>query len=193
MTFAAALHRWRGGEDIEYARVRVAGHFHHDKERFYYAPGKEGPGFHVYTPLQTSGAQAVMVNRGFVPAALRDREARRDGLPTGEVEVVGLLRAPGQRNWFTPDNDPGANLWFWRDLAGMAGSAFGAQAGLVAPFFLEAEARPGEAWPKGGVTRLDLPNRHLEYALTWYGLAAALVGVYGFFAASRHRRTPSAG
>ena len=31
-------------------------------------------------------------------------------------------------------------------------------------------------WPKGGVTRLELPNRHLEYALTWYGLAAALLG-----------------
>ena len=46
---------------------------------------------------------------------------------------------------------------------------------------------PPGGLPRGGVTRLDLPNRHLEYALTWYGLALTLIGVYGAFAASRLR------
>ena len=41
--------------------------------------------------------------------------------------------------------------------------------------------------PRGGVTRLDLPNRHLEYALTWYGLALTLIGVFVAFARGRLR------
>jgi surfeit locus 1 family protein len=70
----------------------------------------------------------------------------------------------------------------------MADSALGPEAGRVSPLFLDAEAQPGETWPRGGVTRLDLPNRHLEYALTWYGLALALIGVYSIFVIGRLRR-----
>ena len=193
ITLEAAMRRRLGGEDFEYARVRVAGRWHHDKERFYYAPGPEGPGFHVYTPLETAGGPIVFVNRGFVPERLRDQAARRDGLAGGEVAIVGLLRAPGERGWFTPDNDPARNLWFWRDLAGMALSALGADASRVAPFFLDAEAGRSSTWPQGGATRLTLPNRHLEYALTWYGLALALIGVYSAFAIGRLRRRRAGG
>lgn len=188
-----ALRRWQAGEDLEYARARVAGRFLHDKERFYYAPGKEGPGFHIYTPLETSGGVIVLVNRGFVPDRFKDRSQRRDGLPTGATEVTGLLRASGRTGWFTPANDVAANLWFWRDLAGMAESAFGTDAKRVAPFFLDEEAHGANAWPRGGVTRLELPNRHLEYALTWYGLALGLIGVYSAFAIGRLRQRRGGG
>jgi len=183
-----AMRRWRAGDDLEYVRVRVAGRFRHARERFYYAPGKDGPGFHVYTPLETAAGPIVFVNRGFVPEHFKDQVGRRDGLPAGETVVIGLLRAPGVRGAFTPANDPKGNLWFWRDLAGMADSALGAEATRAAPFFLDAEAQPGETWPKAGVTRLGLPNRHLEYALTWYGLALALIGVYSVFIVGRMRR-----
>jgi surfeit locus 1 family protein len=183
-----AVRRWRAGDDTEYLRVRAAGRFRHDRERFYYAPSKEGAGFHVYTPFETAAGPIVLVNRGFVPERAKDQVGRRDGLPAGEVEVIGLLRAPGERGAFTPANDPKGNLWFWRDLAGMADSALGPEAGRVSPLFLDAEAQPGETWPRGGVTRLDLPNRHLEYALTWYGLALALIGVYSIFVIGRLRR-----
>ena len=65
---------------------------------------------------------------------------------------------------------------------------FPAGAPDIAPFFLEAERSdiPG-GWPLGGQTRLDLPNNHLQYALTWYGLAAALVLVSGIYAMRRGR------
>jgi surfeit locus 1 family protein len=58
------------------------------------------------------------------------------------------------------------------------------------PFIVDAELDPGlpGGFPKGGVTRLELPNRHLEYALTWYGLAAALVAVFAAFAVTRWRQ-----
>lgn len=189
----AALRRWRAGEDLEYTRVRSTGRYRHGKERYYYAPGRDGPGFHVYTPLETATGVIVLVNRGFVPERLKDQSERRDGLPAGETEIIGLLRSSGERGWFTPANDPAANLWFWRDLHGMAESALGADASRVAPFFLDQEAGSGDAWPRPGATRLDLPNRHLEYALTWYGLALALIGVYSAFVIGRLGRLRTGG
>ena len=60
----------------------------------------------------------------------------------------------------------------------------GDKARVALPFVVDAEpsrVRPG-GWPRGGVTRLELPNRHLEYALTWYGLALTLIGVFAAFA-----------
>ena len=57
--------------------------------------------------------------------------------------------------------------------------------GLV-PFFVDADATPNPGGlPVGGVTLIDLPNSHLQYALTWYGLAGTLVVVFGLFAWKR--------
>ena len=48
----------------------------------------------------------------------------------------------------------------------------------------DASASPGEL-PIGGQTQIELPNNHLQYAITWYGLAAALVAVYVAFGVQR--------
>ena len=66
-------------------------------------------------------------------------------------------------------------------------SAFPAQGVQTEPFILEADAAPAApgGLPQGGVTRLEIPNRHLEYALTWYGLALTLIGIFSAYAASR--------
>jgi surfeit locus 1 family protein len=190
----AAAHRWTTGEDLEYLRVTARGRYHHDKERLLYAPEKGGPGFHVFTPLETAAGRYVFVNRGFVPDAQKDPAARTAGQPQGEVEVTGLLRRPAEQSWFVPANDPARNLWFWRDLDGMAVSVLGREHARAFPFFLDEQPRESDTaaapWPRPGVTRLDLPNRHLEYALTWYGLAGTLIAVYLAFAIGRLRRTP---
>lgn len=189
-----AARRWTDGEDLEYLRVTARGRYRHDKERLLYAPGKAGPGFHVFTPLETAGGRYLFVNRGFVPDALKDPAARSAGKPEGEVQVTGLLRGPAEQGWFVPANDPARNLWFWRDLDGMAASVLGPSQARVLPFFLDEQsrdpARPSGPWPRPGVTHLDLPNRHLEYALTWYGLAGTLIAVYLAFALGRLRRPP---
>jgi surfeit locus 1 family protein len=72
---------------------------------------------------------------------------------------------------------------------GPHGAPGGPQTATALPFAIDADARPEPpgGLPRGGVTRLELPNRHLEYALTWYGLAATLAGVYLAFAVSRLR------
>lgn len=176
---------------FEYMRVAARGRFLHDKERYYYAPEQvRGPGYHVYTPFElANGGAIIFVNRGFVPEALKLPETRAEGQVAGEVEVVGLLRAPITKpGLFTPENDVAHNLWYWRDYDGMFGSVFGASQHPKMPVFLDAEGEAPGGWPKGGVTRVDLPNRHLEYALTWYGLAGALAAVYAVFAAGRLRQ-----
>jgi surfeit locus 1 family protein len=94
------------------------------------------------------------------------------------VHVSGLLRVPPQEKpgWFIPDNRPDRNDWFWIDLPAMAAADGIANA---APFYIDADPTPNPGgWPKGGVTPLALPNDHLQYALTWFSLAAALVVIY---------------
>lgn len=175
--------------DLQYLRVTVAGRFHHDKERYLYSPATAGLGWHVYTPLETPDGRYVWINRGFVPDARKDPASRTAGQVPGETRVTGLVRTIPAKGMFTPTNDVARNLWYWPELAAMSDSALpGAWAGgRVLPFAVDAEARPEPpgGLPQGGVTRLEIPNRHLEYAVTWYGLAATLIAVYLVFAAGR--------
>ena len=131
----------------------------------------------MLTPLRLADGRIVFVNRGYIPAALKNPEKRGAGQLAGPVRVTGLLRLPkGRPGWLVPDNRPDLNYWFWVDLPAME-----AATGLsnVAPFYIDADATPNPGgWPKGGVTPIDLPNDHLQYAITWFALAAAAVVVY---------------
>jgi surfeit locus 1 family protein len=169
-----------------YRRVRAEGAFDHAREARVYVNLSDphgpfrGPGYFVLTPLALRGGGTVLVNRGFVPEGLSDPARRPDGQPKGEVEIVGLLREPEGRNLFTPADDRAKRLFFARDP-----SAIAAALGLAdaAPFTIDADATPNPGGlPQGGETRIAFPNRHLEYALTWYGLAGALVAVFLAFA-----------
>lgn len=182
----------RAGNYVEYLRVKAEGQFLHNKERHLFAfDSKYGAGYHVFTPLRLADGSILFVNRGIVPSELKDATKRLAGQVAGVVEIVGLVRRPQVPGMFTPENNLADNLWYWRDLDAMAASVFATNPPPLVPFFIDAEIepRPPGSWPKGGVTRLHLPNRHLEYAVTWYGLAAALIAVFVAYAASRWRRT----
>ena len=170
---------------MEFRHVTDEGVFLNDKEILLGATSEGGEnGYQILTPLREPSGRIVFVNRGFIPAELRDRSKRIAGELSGPVRIEGLLRLPpdGRPNWFLPDNRPDLNYWFWVDLPAMA-----AADGLknVAPFYIDADATPNPGgWPKGGVTRLDLPNNHLQYAITWFSLAVAMIVIYVLF----HRR-----
>jgi surfeit locus 1 family protein len=192
ITLDAAETLMRSGEDLEYMRVRIRGRLHHERTRYLYWPSSQGPGWHAHTPLETPTGKIVLVNRGFISDAGREAASTGAVEPAREVDVVGLIRLPQGRSMFAPANDVARNNWYWRDLDGMVRSAFPSAArGSVVPFFIDAEAQPkgaqGQNEPRGGATRLDLPNRHLEYAVTWYGLALALLLVYGALVLQRVR------
>ena len=128
----------------------------------------------MLTPLREPGGRVVFVNRGFIPAELKDPAKRRAGQIAGTVRVQGLLRLPPAEKpaWFLPDNRADLNYWFWVDLPAMAAAD---KLDRVAPFYIDADATPNPGgWPKGGVTRLTLPNDHLQYAITWFSLAVAV-------------------
>ena len=177
----------RAGDDIAYLHVLARGRFLHDKERYLYAPTAAGLGWHVYTPLELAPGRVVWVNRGFVPDANKVRYTRAAGLVAGEVEVSGLVRPYQKKGVFEADNDVARNLWYWPDVKAMSASAFASIAGP--PFAIDADRSPVPGGlPQGGVTRLQLPNHHLEYALTWYGLALTLIAVYFSLAVGRLRQ-----
>ncbi|MGD9617621.1 MAG: SURF1 family protein [Alphaproteobacteria bacterium] len=164
---------------LEFHPVIAEGVFLHDKEVYLGAasPSRGPSGFHVLTPLRLGDGRIVFINRGFVPSQMKDPETRAAGQLAGPVRVAGPLRLPkGRPGWLVPDNRPDMNYWFWVDLPAMA-----AATGLpdVAPFYIDADATPNpDGWPKGGVTPIDLPNDHLNYAITWFALAAAAIAVY---------------
>ena len=166
--------------DVDYTPVTVTGTFLHQGERHFYATWEGDAGFNVYTPLRLDDGRFVLVNRGFVPYDLKDPVKRPKGETAGKVTVTGLARnpLPGKPSMMLPDNDVAKNIFYWKDRDAMAASAgLPAGAGLV-PFFIDADKSPNPGGlPVGGVTIIDLPNSHLQYAVTWYGLAAALAGV----------------
>jgi surfeit locus 1 family protein len=185
--------RWQAAAD-EFRRVRLTGVFLHEHETPVHglASGQRGApeqGFYLMTPLRLPDGAIVMVNRGFVPTGLRDPAARPGSQPAGEVTVAGLVRAPEARTWFTPDDAPAQNSWFTRDPGAIAAARGLAPA---APFYVEADATPNPGgWPRGGQFRLEIPNNHLQYALTWFGIALTLVGVFAAFARRRLKPEPS--
>jgi surfeit locus 1 family protein len=164
---------------LEYHPVVAGGVFLNDKEILLNAIGpKGGAGFDVLTPLEEAGGRIVFVDRGFVPTGLKDPAKRAAAQPAGAVRIAGLLRlAPEQKpNWFVPDNRPERDNWFWVDLPAM-GRADGVA--NVAPFYIDADAAPNPGgWPKGGLTLPELPNHHMQYAITWFSLAVAAIVIY---------------
>lgn len=166
---------------LEFHPVVDGGVFLNGREIDLNATGPRGDaGFHVLTPLREAAGRIVFVNRGFVPVELKDPARRPAGQFAGAVHIRGLLRVPPEKKpgWFVPDNRPDINYWFWIDLPAMAAADHLSPA-EVAPFYIDADATPNPGgWPQGGTTLLDLPNNHLQYAITWFSLAAAALVIY---------------
>ncbi|WP_020181235.1 SURF1 family cytochrome oxidase biogenesis protein [Methylopila sp. M107] len=165
-----------------YRRVTLMGTYDFAKEARVYINLSEprgklkGPGYFILTPLRLSQGGTVIVNRGFTPQA-GGGVARGDA--NADVTVTGPLREPEGRNMFTPSDEAYQRLFFARDPKAIA-----ADLGIpdAAPFTVDAEASGPGGLPQGGETRLSFPNRHMEYALTWYGLAATLAAFFAVFA-----------
>ena len=166
--------------EIEYQPVMASGTFRHDLEQYFFATHDGQSGWFVYTPLDLGNGRFVFVNRGFVPYDRKDPATRTDGQMAGPVTVTGLARTilTEKPSSLLPDNDPAKNIFYWKDLSAMATHA-GLDRSTLVDFFIDQRKSdvPG-GYPVGGVTIVDLPNSHLQYAVTWYGLALALAGVY---------------
>ena len=174
--------------DYAYRHVMLTGVFDHAKESHVFRPlppgDNKGPysgiGDVVLTPFHLSTGGTVLVNRGFVPQDHLDPQTRAAGQIAGTVTLTGLMREPEPRTWFTPRDEPERGSWFTRDPVAMARFW---KLQDAAPFTVDADAAPiPGGLPQGGETVLSIPNSHLSYALTWFGLAIGLCGVFAVFA-----------
>lgn len=175
---AVALARAGQGGDIEYTRVRAdCPAIESTPFVKLFTPADGDGGYRIITSCRLNGGPygAILVDRGFIAQENIDR--LRPGQAAVLVQpVVGVLRRGDARNFVTPDNQPAQRLFYWRDIAGMA-RVLGAPA--PAPTFLMLERpAPVGLGPTPAPTPVDIPNNHLSYAITWFGLAIGLLGVY---------------
>jgi surfeit locus 1 family protein len=174
------------GDAAEYRPVALDGRFDNRLEVYVFATGPQGaPVYHVLTPLRLDDHRVMLVDRGVVPLALRDPSSRPGSEPVGQIHIVGIWRTADRPGVFTPAPDTSRRIWYARDVAGIARIE---HLTLAAPAIIEASASPHSvAWPKAGQTRVDLPNDHLQYAITWFLLAGALVVIWFAFHRARGR------
>jgi len=168
-------------KDFDYRRVVARGRYRHDKEMLIGPRIHDGnDGFLVITPLERvddSGRNAaVLVCRGWIPKAKAKQSERPLALPTGEVQVEGLLREPWVKNYFTPDNKPENDTWHFPDVAQMA-EHVGSQAVWIEetmkPNLIESYRREEAGIPIGRPAEVNLRNNHVQYIFTWFSLSAA--------------------
>lgn len=178
-------------EEADYRHIDLSGRFLEGAVFYYISLEKPagragGPGVMVYAPFETDDGWVVLVNRGFVPQGMSPAE--REVLvtpPEGDWRLTGLLRLSEEPNWTTPEPDPNDRIWFSRDTDTMA-ETLGVPEKSLAPYSIDLDAgfTPPSGLPQAGETIVRFKNDHLGYALTWFGLAATLIGVYLTFAAS---------
>lgn len=182
--------------DDEFRLVKFSAALLPGQEALVYGSGSalrsdvSGPGYWVFVPARLAGGGLVVVNRGFVPEGRQDPRSRSAGDVGGTIEMTGVMRWPELRGFFTAKDDPGRNLWFVRDQLAIAAAKGW---GEIAPFYVELESpQPPSGLPRAGALKVELRNMHLQYALTWYGLAAVVVVMFGFWLRARSRAATAA-
>ena len=162
--------------DHNYQRVSVEGRFLNEHS-FLLSPRiyNKQSGSHLVTPLRLPDGNVVAVNRGWVPQKYILGSGSREGL----VSINATIREPMKQKLFTPNNDLIKNHWYWIDLDAISRTVRVA----VLPLVLE-QNPPGDesTFPIANQTVISWSNNHLQYALTWFGLALVfLVGSATYF------------
>jgi cytochrome oxidase assembly protein ShyY1 len=173
-------------EDSEFQRVSATVQFLDRPYAYAYTAGStlrpdvKKPGYFVFAPARLPAGEIVVVNAGYVP----DRKVRLDN---DQRRIVGYLRWPEHPRWFIAEHDAAGAVWHLRDHRLMAKRLGWGEP--LAPFYIDQESPvPPDGVPRPGPLTVKLRNDHLGYAITWFGLAAVLLLVFGFWAVSRGRR-----
>ncbi|WP_024577234.1 MULTISPECIES: SURF1 family cytochrome oxidase biogenesis protein [unclassified Afipia] len=179
----------------EFRRVSFSATFESKPDVMVYSSGSavrddiNGPGTWAFMPARLADGRSVVINAGFVQNTMQDR-AQQDRavkpLVTGApVTLTGYLRFPESAGTLTPADDVVRRLWFVRDHRTMA-KALGW--GEVAPFYIDLESpAPPSGIPKPGSLHVHLKDDHLQYAITWFGLALVVAGAFVAWVIQRRR------
>jgi cytochrome oxidase assembly protein ShyY1 len=171
----------------EFRRVGFTARYEHAADAMVYSSGSAvrqdvaGPGTWAFMPARLSTGETVVINAGFVQNTMQDR-AQQDRavarlINEEPVALTGYIRFPEPASTLTPAENTAKRLWFTRDHLAMA-RALGW--GEVAPFYIDLEApAPASGVPKPGPLEVHLKDDHMQYAITWFGLAGAVVIAFG--------------
>lgn len=186
----------------EFRRVRFTASYLRLPDAMVYSSGSavrddiSGPGTWAFLPVRLPDGAMIVINAGFVANTMQDRDYQ-DRVVTrlvasAPVTLTGYIRFPESAGALTPREDPARRLWFARDHLAMArllGWSNGAPA--IAPFYLDLESpAPESGVPKPGPLHVHLKDDHLQYAITWFALAAAVVIAFAVWARGQRRDTP---
>jgi cytochrome oxidase assembly protein ShyY1 len=146
-----------------------------------------GPGTWAFLPARLSSGEMVVIDAGFVENTMQDRNVEDRAVKkfvTGQpVTLTGYLRFPEGAGWLTPAENRDKRLWFVRDHLAIAG-ALGW--GTVPPFYVDLEQPvPENGIPRPGPLDVHLKDDHLQYAVTWFALAGAVLIAFGVWARGR--------
>lgn len=172
-------------DEAQYRRVTLGGRFDHAREAYVFTTDAGAPVYHVLTPFTVDDGRVLMVDRGEVPKEKLDPAMRELGNVAGETHITGVWRVPDAPGAFTPPPDRARRIWYARDLASITAAD---QLTLAAPVVIEADSTPNPGgWPRGGQTVVSFRNQHLSYAVTWFGLALGLLGIWLAYHISKGR------
>lgn len=185
---ADVLARNEAGEDAEFLKAEVSGSFS-GSTLYKQATYKGGPGWQVLTPFRSTDGIVVLIDRGVIPADMRQTSP---GPPQSVTRLQGVVRMHDRgQGIFDPENDAASATWYWWDVPAMLGSLKIDADLKVAPFILQAlPGGEGERFPVAENLDAGIPNNHLQYALTWFALAmclAAVAGLLGWRQVRDHR------
>ena len=174
-----------GLADLELRRLALTGTYLHDAAFAFGFTAQDGAsGSRLITPFRLDDGRVVLVDRGWLPSDLLPPHVPKGLQREGRVAVEGIGRWRGDwhRTWLTPADAPGERRWYGWDVPAMA-AATGLAIELLEVVLERSEGPAG--LPRAEPVSVDLPNDHLGYALTWYGLAFVLVVIYVLFSTNR--------
>ena len=193
--------QWRAltAERDEFRRVSFGATYAHLSDAMVYGSGSavrediSGPSTWAFLPARLPSGETVVVNAGFVTNTMQDRSVEDRAVAPlvtdRPMTLTGYLRFPEKAGLLTPAENPAKRLWFARDHLSMAHAL---SWGEVAPFYVDLETPvPASGIPKPGPLEVHLRDDHMQYAITWFSLAGAVLVAFGVWLRAQRRAAKS--
>jgi surfeit locus 1 family protein len=187
----------------EFRRVRFAASYASGPDAMVYSSGSavrediSGPGTWAFLPARLSTGETVVINAGFVQNTMQDRaqqdRAAKPLVSGAPVTLTGYLRFPETAGILTPPENVAKRLWFTRDHLAMARAlGWGKPGSQIAPFYIDLETpAPASGIPKPGPLEVHLKDDHMQYAITWFVLAGAVMIAFAVWWRTQRRASSS--